>query len=320
MAALTYPATLPTPAASTVTPAERRALSDANRPRDARALQTDRLAYERLTWPPLTIAQSAELMAWWRDDLIYGGAWFSATWPIPQGQIEAVRKFREQPRREFVPGGFWRWTALCEIRGIGELPTDGSFCEHFAYADLDSSPYYLTGGSLTHFEVIEHDGAQVMHGIPFSTGPISNIKRDITPFEYSRLTLRFQIHGAGTDDAVAIALSDGGGLPFTLNPKRENIADAGRPRIYLGDEEEVLQSSPLTLGIWYRLEVQLSSVAYETHAILMADDYTVINDVVFVNGIADSFTADGIVFGDDAGSPGQTTVGAYYDEICLFRV
>lgn len=121
-ALLQSPPTLPVPQTSTVTPAERRALSDSNRPRDARALQRDRLDYERITWPPMAPAKTQVLLDWWRDELIYGGAWFSATWPLPRGFVSAVRKMREQPRWQFVPGGYWRISALCEVRGRGEVP------------------------------------------------------------------------------------------------------------------------------------------------------------------------------------------------------
>jgi len=40
--------------------------------------------------------------------------------------VVAVRKFREQPRWQFIPGadrGYWQLSALCEVRGAGELPT-----------------------------------------------------------------------------------------------------------------------------------------------------------------------------------------------------
>lgn len=126
MAAITYPATLPVPQTSHVTPAERRALSEAARPLDARALQRDRLEYERVVWPPMTAAKCETILAWWRETLTYGGAWFSAVWPLPRGMVTAVRKFREQPRWEYVPGGYWRLSALCEVRGVGELPLQPS--------------------------------------------------------------------------------------------------------------------------------------------------------------------------------------------------
>lgn len=128
MASVSYPSGLPCPQTSTVTPAERRALSNADRPREARNIQRDRLEYERLTWPPMRTEQTDILMAWWRDTLIFGGAWFESTWPLPRGLVAAVRKLREQPKWEFVAGGFWRLSALCEVRGRGESPVASADC------------------------------------------------------------------------------------------------------------------------------------------------------------------------------------------------
>lgn len=116
-----YPPSLPCPQTSTVTPGERRALSDADRPREARNIQRDRLEFERITFPPMSLTDCETLMVFWRDTLKRGGAWFSADWPLPRGMhVQAVRKFREQPKWQFVPGGFWQLSALCEVRGRGK--------------------------------------------------------------------------------------------------------------------------------------------------------------------------------------------------------
>jgi len=124
MASVAWPRTLPCPQTSTVTPAERRALSSADRPREARNIQRDRLEYERVTWPPFDQAKAEAILTFWRDTLQRGGAWFVADWPLPRGlRVQAVRKFREQPKWQFIPGGFWQLSALCEVRGRGELPT-----------------------------------------------------------------------------------------------------------------------------------------------------------------------------------------------------
>lgn len=118
---LIYPVNLPCPQVSNVTPVERRQMSG-NRPREARALQRDRATMERITWPPMTSAQSDALLTWWRDHLTFGGAWFSADWPSPRGSAAVIRKFKEQPKWQFVAGGYWRLSALCETRGLSEVP------------------------------------------------------------------------------------------------------------------------------------------------------------------------------------------------------
>lgn len=122
--ALVYPAELPVPQTSTVTPVERRALSDADYPREAVAIERDRMQIEEITLPPMQADQLAVFWAWWRNELVYGGAWFAATWPLPVGMVTAVRKFVGTPQREYIAPGFWRITAVCEVRGIGVIPTD----------------------------------------------------------------------------------------------------------------------------------------------------------------------------------------------------
>lgn len=123
--ALDYPTTLPCPQTLAATPFERWQPSDPNRPREARALSTDRLAVVRATWPPLSPAEAAILQAFWKDDLRDGGAWFNATWPLPQGRVPAVFRFIEQPRWRLVPGGRWRVEAVLEQRGRTVSVIDG---------------------------------------------------------------------------------------------------------------------------------------------------------------------------------------------------
>lgn len=122
MSSLTYPSSLPCPKSSTVTPVERRALSNAARPREARALARDRLEVEKIEFPPMTPIEFATFRVWWESDLVLGGAWFAADWPLPRGIITAVRKFIGAPVWSYLPGGFWRITATCQVRGRGETP------------------------------------------------------------------------------------------------------------------------------------------------------------------------------------------------------
>lgn len=122
MSAVRYPSTLPCPRASTVTPAERRQLSQAERPRDAAAFERDRTQLERISFPPFSAAQAEEFRAWWEADLFFGAHWFAAAWPSPVGAVDVVRRFVSAPQWAFVPGGFWEVSGLCEVRGRGELP------------------------------------------------------------------------------------------------------------------------------------------------------------------------------------------------------
>ncbi len=123
--ALDFPTSLPCPQTELVTPFDRAQRSDDRRPRDARALSLDRLAVVRASWPPLAPADAATLYSFWETDLLDGGAWFNATWPLPQGRVPAVFKFISQPRFRFVPGGRWRVDAVLEQRGRGQSVIGG---------------------------------------------------------------------------------------------------------------------------------------------------------------------------------------------------
>ena len=120
--AIDYPAGLPIPQTSVITPLERRAMSEPEVPREARAQARDRLQFERATWS-VTAAQVEVFRAWWETDLRNGGAWFNATFPVPEGLVEKQHCFRTQPRYGFVPGGFWKVSAVLEVRGRGR-PVD----------------------------------------------------------------------------------------------------------------------------------------------------------------------------------------------------
>lgn len=87
-----------------------------------RVLQRSRLANERITWPALNERQVTAFRAWWEGRLIFGGSWFSATWPFMSGLVPVVRKFIKQPAYVYVGNGYWRVTADCEVRGQTELP------------------------------------------------------------------------------------------------------------------------------------------------------------------------------------------------------
>lgn len=122
---IVYPAALPMPQTSIVSPVERRRLSDPSRPREAGPAERDQRKVEQISFPPMSVEQYAVFRAWWRDDLILGGAWFAADWPLPHGIVTAVRRFIGAPRWSFVAGGLWRITAQCEVRGLSLLPEQG---------------------------------------------------------------------------------------------------------------------------------------------------------------------------------------------------
>lgn len=116
MAIVSYPAQLPTPQSMTVQPTERRQSPAADRPRAARALQRERTRVESVTFPPFDAAEAAVFRAWWRDDLIFGGAWFTATWPGMPGPTAVTRRFVGPPSWSYIGLGRWRVSATIETR------------------------------------------------------------------------------------------------------------------------------------------------------------------------------------------------------------
>ena len=123
MAASDYPTTLPGPSAVTAQGAERRLIADRDGVRQSRPAQLDRLAMQQLTFEFVTFPQCATFRTWWGTALVNGGAWFAATWPLPQGFVSGVRRFASVPQWDYIAAIGWRVTAVCEVRGRGVTPS-----------------------------------------------------------------------------------------------------------------------------------------------------------------------------------------------------
>ena len=143
--AIVFPTTLPTPSVSSVTPAERRLLSDlTGGPQQARGLQRDYLATQRVEWALLTADEADAFNGWWRVTLTSGGAWFASTWPAPQGWVSIVRRFVGAPQWTHLPGGMWHVSASVQVRGRGMPPMLS-----WAILSTDIFPYKVVATSDT---------------------------------------------------------------------------------------------------------------------------------------------------------------------------
>ncbi len=117
---------IPCPQTSTVTPEERRLLSEgAYGPRGARTIELDERQFQTLTWA-LSAVQAAAFRDWYRVTLIYGGAWFAApaTWPTPEGLVVKVRRFIGDPQWTYRGNGHWLLSLNAEVRGETLLPNE----------------------------------------------------------------------------------------------------------------------------------------------------------------------------------------------------
>jgi hypothetical protein len=154
-----WPDTLPCPAALPTRSYERRSLQ--SRPYLARPFQRDRHQFQEVTFVPMNYATATALRTFWREDLEFGGNWFSApTWSRPQG-AGGVRRFIGPLEFSYIPGtamGYWRATGTVEIRGVGEVPVrpDASAIwllnEFVTSGGLgDEQPWILSNGDRTVF-------------------------------------------------------------------------------------------------------------------------------------------------------------------------
>jgi len=117
---IAYPATLPDPIRAPIQSAERRILSTLPGPRQARALQRQRMAGQEIEFV-FTYAEAQAFAAWVKNDLIDGGAWFTANWPQPQGG-PGTRRFIGAPSSpKFVPNVGWHVTARCVVLAAEEF-------------------------------------------------------------------------------------------------------------------------------------------------------------------------------------------------------
>lgn len=124
--AIRYPADLPAPQTAPLGVSERRLVSELAGPQQARGIQRDYHAIQRMTWV-LTAEQGRRWDDWWRDTLLRGGMWFAADWPLPSGRVGNVYRFHTTPRWEYLRGGPKGWgmhrvSAEVEVRGRGDLP------------------------------------------------------------------------------------------------------------------------------------------------------------------------------------------------------
>lgn len=125
MAEINYPTGLPAPKTSQISPAEGRSLVSEQEPLFARAFSTEGRMFERISWPALDSARAQALQTWWETDLTYGGAWFNATWPLPQGLVRAVRKFIQPLRWRRIGHRHWAVDAVCEVRRLSVVVQEG---------------------------------------------------------------------------------------------------------------------------------------------------------------------------------------------------
>lgn len=171
MTTLAYPSSLPAPTVATIQSSERRQLAPDGGPFVARAFQRDRLATQQVEFPIFNAVRSAAFYDWWLNTLFRGGAWFTATWPLPAGLTSATRRFLGEPTWTYVGKDLWKVTAVCLVRGRGMLPDN--------YID----PYWDEVVSLLLFkEAAETDAALDADTEPYDTDDLKGVAWTLQSF------------------------------------------------------------------------------------------------------------------------------------------
>lgn len=307
MPALTYPATLPSLITAPVTPAERRLLSDViGGPQQARGVQRDYLATRQVEWGPFTRAQAEEFERWWRETLVYGGAWFSATWVSPQGRVPLVYQFAEPPKWVYVADGIWRVSAALHVRGRGLVPTD-CLIDTFVGG---IGQYSLLSGSLAPFSTLSAPSALRTTATSFADN-VSRISRQIPERLLSTVSLRFRLRSIGSDDACLAAIYDGATMRMALNPMRETFYDGDKaPHVYVGANDYKIGGSGLSLGVTYDMTLTIPPTGNTMCVVTDLDAGVVVASQSL--GVQTQPHVDSLVFYVDEARPGKLCETDYY--------
>lgn len=122
MAAILYPDTLPSPDALPLVLQETRSLVP-DAPFEVRARSLDLGGGDSATEWTVTDAEADIWWAWWRDLLAYGGAWFGAAWPHPDGAALHHYRFASEPTQKHMGGGVRKISAQLTVRAASAAPT-----------------------------------------------------------------------------------------------------------------------------------------------------------------------------------------------------
>lgn len=137
MTALAYPSNLPCPLSTSLQRSERRLLSTLAGARQSRVASRDKISTRQITFLLQSPQQCSDWLLWGNDTLSNWAAWFSATWPTPEGGTTVQRFIGVPSYPQFQPSfNGWQVQATLQVRGRGVLP------------DAPVTPFFL----LNHFQ------------------------------------------------------------------------------------------------------------------------------------------------------------------------
>ena len=122
--AVRYPDDLPCPQVDTdLVPRERRYISDVSEPKKYRAFQKGFQATRNNVSFIFSETQAAAFQEWYREELLEGGGWFYADWPLLHTEKDVAHRFVTRPVWKFLARGFFNVTATIEVyeRKVGKV-------------------------------------------------------------------------------------------------------------------------------------------------------------------------------------------------------
>lgn len=121
-----YPTTLPGPSQITLRPAERRRVSSIPQGlQQVAGRQRDFLAIEEVQFH-FTATQAEIFDTWWKGQIVYGGGWFAAYWPVSHKMSVGNRRFTESPKWTLIGHEYWQVSCQFELRGsLNNSPSGG---------------------------------------------------------------------------------------------------------------------------------------------------------------------------------------------------
>lgn len=100
-----YPSDLPCPQADTdLVPRERRYISDISDVRNMRMFQQEFQATRNRIVFIFTEEEQREFREWYKNEILYGGAWFLADWPTLHKDKDVPHRFVGHPKYEWLTG------------------------------------------------------------------------------------------------------------------------------------------------------------------------------------------------------------------------
>lgn len=133
---LVYPDGFPCPLSTSLQRSERRLLSTLAGARQSRVASHDKISTRQITFLLESPAQCVAWLTWGLVTLQNWAAWFSASWPTPEGGTTVQRFIGAPSYPQFQPNfNGWQVQATLQVRGRGVDPVQASnvfrFLNHF---------------------------------------------------------------------------------------------------------------------------------------------------------------------------------------------